>query len=111
MSIQQVTSITDRYNRALVEVTESRRAFENLDLTAPEVEKAVWLQEILEAEARRRYDFKAMDVMLSRIKAGATVKEITLELQAKDRTLEATSRLGGSSTDWLLKGILIEDDQ
>ena len=49
--------------------------------------------------------------MLSRIKAGAMVKEITLELQAKDRTAEATSRLGGNSIDWLLKGILIEDDQ
>jgi hypothetical protein len=75
------------------------------------VETAIWLQEILEAEAKRSYDFKAMDVMLSRIKAGATVKEITLELHAKDHTVEATSRLGGNSIDWLLKGILIEDNQ
>ena len=95
----------------MVEVTESRRAFENLDLVAPEVEKAVWLEEILEAEAKRSYEFKAMDVMLSRIKVGATVKEITLELQAKDRTAESTTGLGGNSTDWLLKGIQIENDQ
>ena len=80
-------------------------------MAAPVVEKAVWLQEILEAEAKRSYDFKAMDIMLSRIKAGATVKEITLELQAKERTAEAARQLGGNSIDWLLKGILIEDDQ
>ena len=111
MSNEKVTSITDRYNRALVEVTESQRAFESLDMAAPVVEKAIWLQEILEAEAKRSYDFQAMDVLLSRIKAGAMVKEITLELQAKDRTAEVTSRLGRNSIDWLLKGILIEDDQ
>jgi hypothetical protein len=93
----------------LVNVTESRRAFENLDLAAPVVEKAIWLQEILEAESRRDYDYKAMDVMLSRVKAGATVKEITSELQARDLTPE--SRLVGDSTDWLLEGLHIEDDQ
>lgn len=107
----KVVSITDRYNRALIEVTESRRAFENLDLAAPVVEKAVWLQEILGAEARRGYDVKAMDVMLSRIKAGATLKEITLELQSKNRTPETSSRIGGNVTDWLLEGLHIEDDQ
>jgi hypothetical protein len=67
------------------------------------------LQEILDAEDRRDYDFKAMDVMLSRVKSGATVKEITSELQARELTVE--SRLGGDSTDWLLEGLHIEDDQ
>jgi hypothetical protein len=109
--IHSVKSITDRYNRALENVTEARRAFENLDWAAPVVDKALWLQEILDAESRRDDDYKAMDVMQSRIKAGATLKEITSELHAREVTPQSTSWVGGDSTDWLLEGLHIEDDQ
>jgi len=102
-------SLIARYNRALQNVTESRRAFEQLDDAAP-AEKAVWLTEIEEAEAKRSSQPSAMDVMHSKIKTGATLKDVMAEIRRRDSEKGAVKD-DGTATDWLLEGLLIEDEQ
>ena len=53
-----------------------------------------------------------MDVMQSRIKTGRTLKAITADI-LREQT-ESQQRLApdtGSSTDWILEGLKIEDEQ
>ena len=106
-----VKSIIARYTRALENVVESRRAFELLDEAAPSADKALWLAEIEEAERKRPDHPQAMDIMQSRIKVGATLKEITTDIMREDGKSLPDIPDNGSATEWLLAGLRIEDEQ
>jgi len=49
-----------------------------------------------------------MDIMQSRIKTGQTMKAITADIMREDGLSIFDS---GSSTEWLLEGLNIEDEQ
>ena len=104
--------MTARYNRAVANAPESRRAFEQLDNGAPIADKAIWLAEIEAAESQRQQDPTAMDVMQSRIKGGATLKEVMADICSRDPSINSAG-IGddGTATDWLLEGLNIEDEQ
>ena len=53
-----------------------------------------------------------MDVMQSRIKTGQSLKEITADIfkEQADNPAQRVTNDGGS-TDWLLEGLKIEDEQ
>ena len=69
------------------------------------------MAEIEAAEARRSRDPTAMDIMNSRIKVGATLKEVTAELRARDPRKSSSQIDDGTGTDWLLMGLQLEDEQ
>lgn len=90
---------------------ESRIAFQQLDEAAPPMSKAIWEEEIAEAERQREFDVSSMDIMLSRIRSGATVKEITADLMREDGLSISKVPDDGNATQWILEGFLIEDEQ
>ena len=73
--------------------------------------KAIWEEEIAEAERQREFDVSSMDIMLSRIRSGATVKEITADLMREDGLSISKVPDDGNATQWILEGFLIEDEQ
>jgi len=110
-NVPQVRTIIGKYNRALENIVESRNAFLGLDNAAPPMSKAVWEESIAEAERQREFDPTSMDIMQSKIKTGATVKEIMADIMRKDGLSMSIVPDGGNATEWLLEGFMIEDEQ
>jgi hypothetical protein len=106
-----VQTIIKRYNRALDNLAEARSAFERLNETAPPDYVDVWDATILEAESRRNVNPSAMDVMQSKIKTGRTLKAITADIFREETESQQLAPDTGSSTDWILEGLKIEDEQ
>jgi len=52
-----------------------------------------------------------MDVMQCRIKTGQTLKEITADILREQTRAQKVVPVTSSSTDWLLEGLKIEDEQ
>jgi len=72
----------------------------------------VWNADIVEAESARHDNPSAMDVMQSRIKTGRTLKAITADiLREQTESQQQLAPDTGSSTDWILEGLKIEDEQ
>ena len=90
---------------------DARIAFSRLDEAAPASSKAIWEDAIKEAESDRDYNSSSMDIMHSRIKTGATLKEITADLMREDGLSISLIPDDGNVTQWLLQGFLIEDEQ
>ena len=110
-NVPQVRTIIGKYNRALENILESRNAFLGLDKAAPPTSKAIWEESIAEAERQREFDPTSMDIMQSKIKTGATVKEIMADIMREDGLSMNVVPDGGNATEWLLEGFLIEDEQ
>jgi hypothetical protein len=53
----------------------------------------------------------AMDVMLSRISTGQSLKKITAAIMREDGLEIDVAPDNGNTTDWLLEGLRIEDEQ
>jgi hypothetical protein len=106
-----VKAVIGRYNRSLENIVEARLAFTNLNDAAPQASLDIWEASIQEAEAARSDDPKAMDVMQSKIKTGQTLAAITAAIRRDDGLSISAELDDGDSTDWLLQGLLIEDDQ
>jgi hypothetical protein len=106
-----VQTIIKRYRRALDNLAEARSAFERLHETAPPAYVDVWEASIQEAESARFLKPSAMDVMQSKIKTGQTLKEITADIWREETEAKRVVPDTGSSTDWLLEGLKIEDEQ
>jgi hypothetical protein len=106
-----VQTIIKRYNRALENLAEARSAFERLNETAPPDYVDVWDATILEAESARNANPAAMDVMQSKIKTGRTLKAITADILREETQSQRFAPDTGSSTDWILEGLKIEDEQ
>jgi len=100
-----------KYNRALENILESWNTFLGLDNTAPPMSKAIWEESITEAERQREFDPTSMDIMQSKIKTGATVKEIMADIMREDGLSMSIVPDGGNATEWLLEGFMIEDEQ
>jgi hypothetical protein len=81
-----------------------------LTSAAPPESIDIWKATIEEAEAQRSKCPKAMDVMHSKIKTGQTLKSITAAVMQEDLT---SRNFGpeGSSTDWIVEGLNIEEEQ
>ena len=106
-----VQAIIKRYNRALENLAEARSAFERLNESAPADYVDVWDATIVEAESARNLNPSAMDVMQSKIKTGRTLKAITADILREETQAQRYSTETGSSTDWILEGLKIEDEQ
>jgi hypothetical protein len=106
-----VKAIIKRYNRALENLAEARSAFGGLNETAPADYVDVWDATIVEAESARALNPSAMDVMQSKIKTGRTLKAITADILREETQAQRFSSDTGSTTDWLLEGLKIEDEQ
>jgi hypothetical protein len=106
-----VKAIIRRYRRALENVVEARLAFQVLHDAAPTDAVDLWETSINEAEEARGDDPASMDVMQSQIKTGQTMKAITTEIMREDGLSISVVLDSGSSTEWLLEGLKIEDEQ
>ena len=106
-----VQAIIKRYTRALENLAEARSAFECLNETAPPEHADVWNATILEAESARNINPSAMDVMQSKIKTGRTLKAITADILREETEAQRLGPDTGNSTDWILEGLKIEDEQ
>ena len=104
-------AVVRRYRRAIENVVEARHAFQRLNDAAPSDTVDVWESMITDAEAARHRDPCSMDVMQSRIKTGETMKTITAAIMREDGLSLSTVIDSGSSTEWLLEGLKIEDEQ
>jgi len=82
-----------------------------LDETAPPEYVDVWEATIVEAEAARNLNPASMDVMQSKIKTGQTLKAITADILREETQAQRSAPDAGSSTDWILEGLHIEDEQ
>jgi hypothetical protein len=71
----------------------------------------VWDATIVEAESARNLDPSAMDVMQSKIKTGRTLKAITADILREETEAQRFTPDAGNSTDWILEGLKIEDEQ
>jgi hypothetical protein len=106
-----VKSVIAKYNRALENVVECRLAFSTLTEALPEGITAEWQTEIEDAESQRNRTPESMDIMHSRIKAGATIKEVTADLMRDDGLSRSRVPDDGTATNWLLEGLSIEEEQ
>lgn len=104
-------SIIAKYNRALENVTECRIAFDRLNDALPESTTADWETQIQDAESHRNERPEVMDIMHSKIKAGATVKQVTADLRRDDGLSRSRVPDDGTATNWLLEGLSIEEEQ
>jgi hypothetical protein len=109
--IAEVTAVIGRYTRAVESLAEARAAYEGLNATAPDGYLDIWEASVQEAELQRSVDPTAMDIMQSRIKTGQSLKDITADLLKEEADTQRVAKDGGSTTDWLLEGLKIEDDQ
>jgi len=105
-----VKTIIGRYRRAVENVVDAREAFESLTSAAPPESSDVWKATIEEAEAARSQSPKAMDVMHSKIKTGQSLKAITAAVMQEDLTSQNFGP-NGTSTDWIVEGLNIEEEQ
>jgi len=106
-----VRSVIARYNRALESLDDSRIAFSRLNEALPEATTADWETEIQQAELQRRDNPEAMDIMSSKIKEGASVKEVTAQIMRNDGLSKSRVPDDGTATEWLLEGCRIEEEQ
>jgi hypothetical protein len=106
-----VRSVIGRYNWALEHVVESRIAFSRLNDALPHSTTAEWEAEIQQAELERPNNPDAMDIMMSKIKEGASVKQVTAEIMRNDGLSQSRVPDDGTATDWLLTGFNIEETQ
>jgi hypothetical protein len=106
-----VNAIIRRYRCAVENVTEARQAFLQLTEAAPPDSVDVWKATIEEAEEARSKSPQAMDVMHSRIKTGQSLKAISAAVMQEDMDARNLSPETVGTTDWLLEGLNIEDEQ
>jgi hypothetical protein len=106
-----VKAIIGRYHRAIENVVEARLAFQQLDEAAPPDCVDLWKASIEEAESQRLLNPAAMDIMQSKIKTAQSLKQITAALLAEERVSLSIVLEDGGTTDWLLEGLRIEDEQ
>jgi hypothetical protein len=106
-----VKAVIGRYRRAVENVTEARQAFRELTKAAPSDSVDVWKATIEEAEENRSQSPKTMDIMHSKIKTGRTLKEITAAVLQTEMDARTLSPNTVGATDWLLEGLVIEDEQ
>jgi hypothetical protein len=92
-------------------LSEARQSFKMLTEAAPPDSVDVWTATIEEAEAARSKSPQSMDVMHSKIKTGQTLKAIRAAITEEDAAAATVSADGNSTTDWLLEGFHIEDEQ
>ena len=104
-------SIIRRYNRALENVVEARLAFDQLNSSAPLDSVDMWEASIRDAESERLVKPSSMDIMHSKIKTGQSLKEISAAIMTEDRKSNSAVPDDGGTTDWLLEGLNIEDEQ
>jgi hypothetical protein len=105
-----VKTVISKYHRAVENLVEARQAFDLLTSAAPPDSIDVWKATIEEAEAARSECPKAMDVMHSKIKTGQTLKTIMAAIMQDDLVSE-NFMPDGSSTDWIVEGLNIEEEQ
>jgi len=111
LNVISVKSIIARYNRALENVTNCRAAFNQLTNALPQSTTADWLSQIEDAESERNIHPAAMDIMHSKVKIGATLKEATAQIMRDDRLSQSRVPDDGTATDWLFEGLHIEEEQ
>ena len=70
----------------------------------------VWEATIVEGESGRQLNPSSMDVMKSKINRGQTLKAITAEILKEETQAQRNLSASGSSTDWILEGLKIEDE-
>jgi hypothetical protein len=92
-------------------LSEARQSFKMLTEAAPPDSVDVWTATIEEAEAAQSKSPQLMDVMHSKIKTGQTLKAIRAAITEEDAAAATVSADGNSTTDWLLEGFHIEDEQ
>jgi hypothetical protein len=93
-------------------VVEARLAFDQLNSAAPQNSVEMWEASIQEAEsARLPEDPTAMDVMHSQVTKGQTLKDIAAAILTEDRLSNTPAPDDGGTTDWILGGFQIEDEQ
>ena len=92
-------------------LSEARQSFKMLTEAAPPDSVDVWTATIEEAEAARSKSPQSMDVMHLKIKTGQTLKAIRAAITEEDAAAATVSADGNSTTDWLLEGFHIEDEQ
>ena len=59
----------------------------------------------------RIHDPSAMDIMHSQIKTGQTLKEMAAEIMREDGLSVSPAADNGEQTEWILRGLCLEDDQ
>jgi hypothetical protein len=107
-----VKAIIARYNRAVVNLAEARTAFKQLTDAAPVESVDIWQASIEESEQKRCHgDPTGMDIMHSRINTGQTLKEMCAAIMTEDGRARDTAPENGGTTDWLVEGFSIEDEQ
>ena len=111
LTFWSVKAIIRRYHRALENIVEARMAFQGLNDAAPTDAVDLWESSILEAEIVRSEDPASMGIMQSQIKTGQTMKAITADIMREDGLSISSVFDSGSSTEWLLEGLNIEDEQ
>ena len=104
-------AIIKRFRRALENVVEARLSFESLTEAAPPESIDIWEAMIQDAESMRSENIKAMDVMHSKIKTAQSLKAIKAAVMDEEKAERRVGSDGSSTTDWLLEGFNIEDEQ
>jgi hypothetical protein len=110
-SFPLVKAIIKRFRRALENVVEARLSFESLTDAAPPEAVDIWEATIQDAESKRSENIKAMDVMHSKIKTAQSLKAIKAAVMDEEKAERHVGTDGSSTTDWLLEGFNIEDEQ
>lgn len=111
MKKKTVKTVIGRYQRAVENLAEARQAFKTLTDAAPADSVDIWSATIAEAEELRTQSPEAMDIMHSRIKTRQSVKAIRAALAEEDTQAPDLGADGNATTDWLLEGLHIEDEQ
>ena len=106
-----VQAVIKKYRRAIDNLAEARSAFNRLNDAAPPLYTECWEVSITEAESARSTDPSSMDVMQSQIKTGQTLKEIMADILREEGRSQRVVTESGSSTDWILAGLRIEEEQ
>jgi hypothetical protein len=105
-----VKTVISRFRRAVENKTEAQQAFDALTKAAPPESIDVWSATIEEAEKSRSKSPKAMDVMHSKIKKGQSLKAIMAMVMQEDLTAQKFGS-ESTSTDWIVEGLYIEEEQ
>ena len=106
-----VQAVIKKYRRAIDNLAEARSAFNRLNDATPPLYTECWEVSITEAESARSSDPSSMDVMQSQIKTGQSLKEITADILREEGRSQRVVTESGSSTDWILAGLRIEEEQ
>jgi len=111
MTCYIVKAVIARYRRAVGNILEARQSFQLLTKAAPQESIDNWNAAIQEAEAARSGSPKAMDIMHSKIKTGQTLKAIKAAVMQEDMASRIHAPESIGTTDWILEGLNIEDEQ